>query len=316
MKFKAFFDFQRFKYLSDELKKAFRLKVKNKALLKKTACFFGDKFNFFIDTTDGVNEDLGINEYCGKIIKTVQDYRDKPFLYFKSSFSKKYSSNIISIAEQHNGKVKGCYVWTLRPGFYDHILPNIDYLRKEAKNSPKKYDIGFMGNMGPYKYPKSNATNPLITCEDNQQYGLGSPVHTGYYEFNTRKILYEKMKEYFKCFQGNGYPFEDYIKESFKWKLCFNAPGYGEFTARAFIHCSLGQPVFFRQNTFDNPVSWKDYWPEIDFNADCWREELTKIISNYDEWGEKSLYYYLKYLSPQNMVKHIYEEVLKFEAEL
>lgn len=316
MKFKAFYDSDRYEYLSDELKKQFKLKVKNKTVLKKTACFFGDKFNFFIDTSDGINEDLDKKEYCGKIIRIVQDYNNKPFLYFKTSFSATYSSNIVKIAEQHNGKVLGCYVWTFRPKFYDYILPNIDELRREANNSSKQYDLGFMGELEPYKHPKPNATNPLVSCEDNRPYGLGSPVHTGYDEFNPRKTLFNKMKNDFNVFRGNGYSFEDYIKESFKWKLCFNAPGYGEFTARAFIHSAIGQPVVFRKNTFDNPVSWKDYWPEIDFNSNNWVEELSNIISNYKEWAEKSLYYYSNYLTPQNMVKYLYDEVSKFESEL
>jgi len=316
MKFKAFYDSQRFEYISNELQKKFRLKVKNKTLLNKTACFFGEKFNFFIDSTDGVNEDIGIKEYCAKIIRVVQDYGNKPFLYFKSSFSKTFSSNIVKIAELHNGKVRGCFVWTFRPGFYNYILPNIDCLRKEVLRIPKQYDIGYMGNMEPYKYAKPNAINPLISCVDFEKYGLGSPVNTGFYEFNPRKYLYEKMKNDFKFFIGNGSSFVDYINESFKWKLCFNAPGYGEFTARAFIHSSLGQPVFFRKNTFDNPVSWKNYWPEIDFNSKDWIDDLSKIICDYKEWSEKSLFYYSTYLNPQNIVNHLYEEVLRYETEL
>ncbi len=316
MKFKAYYDFQRFRYISEELKKKFKLKHRNKALLKKTAIFLGDKFNFFIDSNDGVNESLGINEYCGRIIRLVQDYKDKPFLYLKTSFSLKYCSNMIKIAGQHNGKIIGCYVWTFRPGYYDHILPNIESLRKNVQNCPKEFDIGFMGNLKPYKYPKPNATNPLLTWKDYHYYRLGSPVNTGYYEFNPRRDLYDKMKKEFNFFWGSGYSFEDYINESFKWKLCFNSPGYGEFTARAFIHSALGQPVFSRKNTYDNPVSWKDYWPEIDFNSDGWQENLACIVSDYKEWGEKSLSYYMKYLTPQNMVNYIYNEVVKFEASL
>lgn len=316
MTFKAYYDKRRFGYIQEELNKRFKLSLKNKSLFKKTACFFGNKFNFFIDTSDGINEDLGINEYCGRIIKIVHLCKDKPFLYFKTNFSFKYSSDIIRIAECHGGKVVGCFIWTFRQGYYDYILPYTEELRLKSKNCIKEYDIGFMGNLETYKYPKPNITNPLISWKDNRHYGLGSPVDTGYYEFNTRKYLYEKMMANFKIFRGDGYSFEDYIKESFKWKLCFNAPGQGEFTARAFIHSALGQPVFFRKNTYDNPISWKDYWPEIDFNSDRWNKQLMDVITHYKEWGEKSLYYYRKYLTPQNIVNYIYNKLLEFEAQI
>ena len=316
MRFKAYYDFPRFRYISEELQRQFKLKTKNKTLLNKTACFLGEKFNFFIDMNDGVNEDLGIQDYCGKIIRLVEDFKDKPFLHFRTNFSENHCSNIVKIAEHHNGKTIGCYVWCFRPGYYDYILPNLAALRKKNQESLKEVDIGVMGDLKPYHYPKPNATNPWVTWEDYRTYGLGSPVETGYYEFHPRKELYEKMKAHFLVFRGEGYSFEEYIHESFKWKLCFNAPGIGEFTARAFIHSALGQPVFFRKNTYDNPVSWKEYWPEVDFTSDQWRENLTEIVNHEKDWAEKSKYYYEKYLTPQNMVDYIYEEVIKFEAHL
>jgi len=320
MKFKAYYYLPRFKYISDELQKRFNLDSKTSNSIRgadyKIGLFFGDKFNFFIDTSDGVNEDLGIKEYCGRILRTIQDYGRKPFLYFKNNFSPIYSSNVVKVAKEHNSRVVGCFNWNFREGYYDYIVPNINVLRKKAKNYPKEFDIGFMGNLKPYIYPKPNKANPLVSWRDCKVQGIGSPENTGFYEFNPRKILYKKMKEHFKIYRGEGFPFDKYIAESFKWKLCFNAPGNGEYTTRAFIHGSLGQPVFFRKNTYDNPVSWKDYWPEVDFNSDNWQEELGKIIDNYKEWGEKSLYYHTKYLTPQNIASHIYEEVLKFDAEL
>ena len=115
MKFRSFYDFTRFNYISEELERQFQLNTNNKTLLKKTACFLGEKFNFFIDTTDGVNEDLGIKEYCGKIIRLTEDYKDKPFLHFRTNFSPQYCANISKISEMHHGKTIGCYVWCFRP---------------------------------------------------------------------------------------------------------------------------------------------------------------------------------------------------------
>jgi hypothetical protein len=319
MKFKAYYYLPRFKYISEELHKKFNLdsKVRNSMGPDyKIGVFLADKFNFFIDTADGVNEDLGINEYCSRIIEVIQDYGNKPFLYLRINFSPKYSFDLVKMAEQHNGKVKGIFNWNFRNGYYDYLLSNADSLRKKARDFPKEFDTGFMGNLKPYFYPKPNAENPLVSWRDYEVHGLGSPQDTGFYEFNPRKTLYEKMKKHFKVYRGEDFPFEKYIDESFKWKLCFNAPGYGEYTTRAFLHSFLGQPVFFRKNTYDNPVSWKDYWPEIDFNSAGWPKELEKLVNNYREWGEKSLYYHTKYLTPQNIVNHIYEEVLKFEAGL
>ena len=316
MNFIAYYDFNRFYYISEVLKSTFKLNNNNKTLINKTACFFGDKFNFFIDTSDGVNENLGIKEYCGRIMKIIEECEGKPFLHFKTNFSPKYSSNNQIISEKHNGKTIGCFVWCFREGYYNYVLPNLKTLRTQNSNVLKAYDIGFMGNLSNYTYPKPNAENPYVSWDDYRVYGIGSPLNTGQFNFNPRKDIYEKLILYFNVFRGEGYSFEDYISESFKWKICLNAPGIGEFTARAFIHSALGQPILFRKNTYDNPVSWKEYWPEVDFSSYNWKETVENIISNYKDWSEKSIYYYHTYLNPQSIVKYIKEEIMKFESTI
>ena len=142
-KFKVFLDTARFGYLLPELKNFFKIRLIRREVLRKTAVFIGEKFNLFIDTSDGVNEDLGINEYCGRIIRVVTDYPDKPFLYLKCNFSPSLSSTIVEIANAHGGRVEPMFIWTFRPGFYDHILPNLAFLRNEVKRVGKMFDLGF-----------------------------------------------------------------------------------------------------------------------------------------------------------------------------
>jgi hypothetical protein len=316
IEFKAYLDTSRFRYLLGSLNDVFDLTIKNKSLLKKTACFFGKDFNLFIDSADGVNEDLQIQEYCGRMLKIVQDYSDKPFLYLKANYSPIYSANIIALAEQHNGKVENCFTWTFRPGYYSYIMPNLNDLRKQVQQSNKDYDFGFMGNLDPYVYPKPNLSNELVSWDDFKNFGIGSPADTGYYKFNPRETLFNQLSNEFSMFRGSDVSFEEYIKESIKWKVCFNSPGYGEFTARAIIHSAIGQPVLFRKNTYDNPISWKKYWPEVDFSASDWKNEVVKILDNYQDWSEKSQYYHDTYLTSENIVQDIHQKTIEFEASL
>ena len=313
-RFKAYYSEARFRYISPGLESSFRLQRSKNEIIKKTAVFLGDKFNFFIDTSDGINEDIGRKEYCGRIIRIVQDYPEKPFLYLKTNHSPFYSSTIADIGAQHNGTVMPCYIWTFRPGYYDHIIPNLKELRLRVIKEKKKFDVGFMGGIDPYRYPKPNYTNPLVAWTDYKDFKIGSPVPTGYYEISSRKVLYDLLRTQTNFFYGNGKPFVEYIKNSVEWKVCFNPPGIGEFTARAFIHSALGQPVFLRKNTYDNPISWKSFWPEVDFGLNNWSVRVEEVVEQYREWGEKSMYYFENHLQPQHIVKYIVEEVEKFEA--
>ena len=315
-KFKVFLDTTRFGYLLPELEKVFKIRRIRREVLRKTAVFVGEKFNLFIDTSDGVNEDLGIKEYCGRIIRVVTDYPDKPFLYLKSNFSPSLSSTIVGIANAHGGRVEPTFIWTFRPGFYDHILPNLAFLRNEAKSGGKVFDLGFMGNMAPYRFPKPNLLNPLVAWSDYSLFGIGSPVSTGYFEVNTRQVLCDELAAKTRFFLSDGEPFEEYVANSFRWKVCLNAPGIGEFTARAFIHSALGQPVLFRANSYDNPVSWKESWPEVNFKKTDWPTAVTNIVDRYEEWGEKSLEYFETNLRPAKIVKQIVDSVEKFESSL
>jgi len=103
-----------------------------------------------------------------------------------------------------------------------------------------------------------------------------------------------------------------YINESLKWKLSFNCPGVGEYTSRMMDACSIGIPPLLSLTDYDNAISWKGYFPEVDFSKDEWKKDLECIIDSYDEWGEKSLFYYENYWTPSAIFEYFLNRVEEF----
>ena len=64
---KIYYNRERFRYLENELTSRNIFEYAGNEILPKTATIYGDDFNVYIDTSDGVNEDLKVNEYCGRI---------------------------------------------------------------------------------------------------------------------------------------------------------------------------------------------------------------------------------------------------------
>ena len=62
----GYYNFNRLRYIHRQLNESGMFRCVNQEMIPKTACFYGEKINFYIDTSDGVNEDLKINEYCGE----------------------------------------------------------------------------------------------------------------------------------------------------------------------------------------------------------------------------------------------------------
>ena len=134
--FMTFYDTRRFKYIHDALAEADMFTYSGGEKLPKTATFYGKELNVYIDTSDGVNESLEINEYCGRIIKIVEETKGKPFLFFKSAFSPEWSKNIVRIAEENNGKVVPFFKWPFNhSGFFNYLLPNrADIIKKKNES--------------------------------------------------------------------------------------------------------------------------------------------------------------------------------------
>ena len=310
--FLANYDIKRFKYIHEELTKVESFIYSGGEKLPKTATFCGKDLNFYIDTSDGVNESLGINEYCGRIIKIVEETKGKPFLFFKSAFSPEWSKNIVRMAEENNGKVVPFFKWPFNhSGFFNYLLPNRADIIKKKSVSKKYLDIGYFGGLdtSKYDYPKPNLGNQLVSWSDYKKFGIGLGGDTGHYKNKSRKYLYDKFKDSeFSVFQGT-MNYQDYINKSLQCKTTFNPPGVGEYTSRVLDQCFIGGTIVLRKTSYDQGHSWKEYLPEVDFEKEDWQSDYQKIINNYEEWGEKALYYYEKFWTPQAIVEFLVEKV-------
>ena len=63
--FKALYDFNRFRYIHQHLESDRSFNCFDRTIIPKTGCFFSEKLDVYVDTSDGVNDDLQIDEYCG-----------------------------------------------------------------------------------------------------------------------------------------------------------------------------------------------------------------------------------------------------------
>mgnify|MGYP001352146305 CR=1 FL=1 len=73
--------------------------------IRKTVCLYGEKFNVYMDGSDGIADDYGRKEYADRILRIVEDAKGKPFLLFKQWYSPTLCEPIVEIAEQNGGKV-------------------------------------------------------------------------------------------------------------------------------------------------------------------------------------------------------------------
>jgi len=305
------YDFQkRFVFLEEKLKPLFAtglIQHTGRPDTRKTISCYGESGNFFIDSSDGVNEDLGIMESCGRIFRVIQLSNGRPFLMFKTSYSPVRVKAIQELAREYNGEVLPFFIMCYYGHFYDYLLANRKALLEEKSNTKKEYDIGFCSGLEPYDQPKADLSDSRIIWLDKEYFGYGLGKDTGYYKINTRRNLYDKLnRSRFKFFHKEKIEYKDYLRESFKWKVCLNPPGCGEYTARMLEHSALGQAVVLRKNTYDNAISYKSSFPEVDFNEEGWEDKLQEIIDNYEYWEGKSADYYNSvYDSPTVIVDYL-----------
>jgi len=305
LKFKGRYDENRFRYIHQDLIKSGYFTHRGSECIRKTASFYSKKLNIYIDSSDGVNEDLPINEYCGRIYKVIEDSKGKPFLFFKCFLSSKRSQDIIELAEKNGGKVLPFAFWSVVPEFYQYVNGK----EKEIiiKNRKKTVtDLGFIANLNPYYYPKPNADNKLIGWPDYKHFGFGSPENTGEFVINTRQNLFDLFSNSpFSFYHHSKMSYSKYISKTFEWKLNFCPPGMGEYTQRLFDHLALAQVPILRSNSYDFYASWKKYIPEMNFNSPNWEEKIQSILDDRKLWKEKVQYYYNNYLKPFHLVNYI-----------
>lgn len=318
--FNAYYDPLRFPFLDQKKDETNLFSHVGHEALRKTACLVSDQFNVFIDSSDGINEDLPIKEYCGRIKSIVKSF-DKPFLYFKCNYSKERSSDIASIAIENGGKVLPFFIWNLKsqnPKFYTDILPIRKDLISKNKKRSKKSDILYAANEKVYIYPKPNALDSQVSWSDYERFNIGSPENTGFFEMHTRENIKSKLQSLkrIKLKNVSKLDYMSYIDEIYMNKAQFSPPGISEYTCRMFDSSALGQCAILRKNSYDFYDSWKEYLPEINIESNTLEEELLKILEDYEEWGEKALFYFENHLSTERIWKVFTKEIHKFRGEL
>lgn len=320
IKFKAYYDTRRFSILDPEIRSKENIEYCGGEALRKTACFLGDKFNVFIDSSDGVNEDLPINEYCGKV-EFIKRRTDKPFLYFKCLFSKERSSDIVDAAESIGGKVLPYFMWNLHsqnPMFYREILSNQKDWIKLNKHSEKTSDLLYAASSKSYKYPKPSKENPKISWQDAALFGFESEKSQGYYNLETRKNIRDTLVSFSsfktKVIEKN-LNYVDYMMSVANSKMQFCPAGMGEYTCRIFNSAAIGNAPLLRKTSYDFYDSWKESFPELDLKENV-EDQIHSLLSEYDVWGQKALDYYQKSLTPKRLIEVFEKEITIFHDEL
>ncbi len=311
--FKAFYSKSRFNYIDSRIKDNRLFVYSGGEIIPKTACFFSNDLDVYIDTSDGVNDDLKIQEYCGRILSCIRMSKGKKFVFFKAAYSNVWSQQIEQLAVKNNGKVKPFFKWSFNPDFYKHAIPNLKYLRSLPRSNT--YDVGLFADFGKqYEYPKPSSSDPRISHSDHSKFNLqGQSANTGMYTINSRPEILNKIESSKLTCYAKSLNYEKYIQASMECSSILNPPGIGEYTSRMMDQTALGNLIILRKNTYDNGNSWKDYIPEIDFSNDNWVEEYQQVMDDSDLWKEKSLYYYEKLWSPEAVfryfIDHIREEL-------
>ena len=312
--FKAYYCKNRFNYIHKELSTLLS-EYNNVTLIKKTACLYSDKINVYIDTSDGVNEDLNIYEYCGRIKKVVDDSKGKKFLFFKAAYSSKWTKNIEKIAEENNGKIIPFFKWSFNSNFYSNVFNKKDQIREKYKEVEKTYDIGYFCSLKPYDYPKPSEFDELISWPDHKSFNLpGNSRMTGNYENYSRKKIYDIISNSnFSVLFPGSISYNQYIENSFKCKVILNPPGIGEYTSRMFDHCYLGNCIVMRENSYDQGHSWKNFIKEIDVFSKNWEDKMSNLVQNYKNNAVLCEEYFNNYWTPDAIIgfmnKKIQEEI-------
>ena len=307
-KYKCFLNTDRFWYILSNLKSDSNFKISGNEIFKKTASFYGDNHNIYIDTSDGINEDFGIEEYGGRIKAVIKECNGKPFIFFKSFYSPSISSKIEKIANNNNGKVCPFFFWSVQ-NEYKQLYKNPN--RNAQQGHSKAYDLGLFFDPTAYYYPKPNACDKDIAWPDFKHFNLGCNKNTGDYKVETRKDILERFKSSdLNIDFANKMNYHEYVKRSANCKFCFCPPGVGEYTQRMFDYGLLNIPILMRKTTYDFAISWKDYIPEIDFKNNNWEREVEDLIRNVNEYKKLQKEYFNNILSPQNIFSFFKKSLL------
>lgn len=314
--FRAIYDFKRFGYIHREFENSGLIDSKPGEIIPKTACFFSSDLDVYIDTSDGVNDDLEINEYCGRILACVNLSAGKKFVFFKSAYSPRWSKNIEKVAADNNGTVVPFFKWSFNPDFYQYTIANLDQLRSRVNNANPTLDLGLFADFNKkYTYPKPSINDPRVSFNDIDKFGLQGALGVersllrNYYQIDSReKILNLVADSNYTVYHGS-LPYEDYMTKSLFCKAVLNPPGVGEYTSRMFDQTAVGNLVVLRKSSYDNGISWKKYIPEVDFSSDDWQDQLGVILENREEWRAKGVFYFDKIWSPSSIFRYFTDKI-------
>lgn len=307
--FKSFYSQERFRYIDSLIRDDSLFEAPQNELIPKTACFFSKNLDVYIDTSDGVNDDLEIQEYCGRILSCIRMSKGKKFVFFKAAHSTKWTKKIEELAAKNNGKVEPFFKWSFNPNFYKHTLPNLSYLRGCSRSTV--FDIGLFADFSKqYAYPKPSSSDPRISYSDHGKFDLqGQSNNTGMYMINSRPDILNKLKSSKLSCSAKSLAYDKYMLASMECASILNPPGIGEYTSRMMDQTAVGNLIVLRKNSYDNGNSWKEYIPEVDFSDSGWAEEYQKVIDDSALWKEKSLYYYEKLWSPEAVFRYFVDRI-------
>ena len=309
--YKSYYNQDRYFYIHSELQKSDKFTFDGAETIRKTATFIGEDKNIYMDSSDGINDDLDINEYCGRIKRIIIDCEGKPFLFFKAAYSNEKSSKIVELAEANNGKVIPFFKWSFNQNFYNHVLGRRAAINTQFKDVKKEYDIGYFCGLDPYKYPRPSKEDPSISWSDHKHFHLkGFSENEGSFINNSRKDVFDKIKDSgYKVLHLQNLSYLDYIEASYKCKIIMNPPGMGEYTSRLVDQCYLGNCIAMRTNSYDQGLTWKNHIPQIDLKSDNFKDQFDEVIENHESHAKKCQEYFDTCWTPQAIVNYFLNNI-------
>jgi len=283
-KFRCYYDTVKFIYFKHLLdKNGFLYCGSPDRSMGKIATFNGDKYNIYIDCHDG---DDGPLKDC--VIKSANG---KPFLYFRTAYCWPTAEQFKDANEQKGGTVEPFFKWcgaNSSDGFYNQLYPIRKEIMQRDKATKKDFDIGFCCAL---------SVHPVAEL---------------------RKTYVDKFRTLFgnKFYYNDKLEYKEYINQSLRWKTSFNCRGCGEYTSRIIDACAIGKTSIISFNDYDNAISWKGYIPQVDFTKEGWEKDLCSIIDDSSAWGEKCLYYFEHFWTPDAIFNYMVSRIDKFESKL
>lgn len=310
MKFDAVMSPEKFWYILPKLQEAKIFNsLKHNGAPRSTACFYGEDINVYIDASDGHAAEFGSVDSCDRALWVVEDTKEKPFLYFRCWNSPSMCVEISQIISENGGKIVPFMYWGTYP-YFPSILNSRTELFGQDRNTPNTIDVGVAGKAKKYSTYKRSKFDKRMSWKGYEWFGHGPAVDTGMDEHSARIEIIDKIKKSRHTYEHvYDIPIEELISKSMNWKVVYDLPCMGSVSHRMFEFGWFGKCVILRKSDLDFPYSWKEYYPELDYNSDTWEDDLGEIIENHEEWGDKIKYYLETYCTPEVITNYFLEKI-------